>query len=288
MEYRNLEGITADTIVPVFNRAFSDYQVPMTMTPGDLASMMAGRGYCGAVSVGAFDSENLVGFILNGLRDRHGSLTFYDIGTGIVPEYQGRGIATSMIAYAKELMDRIGAGCYLLEVLQENASAVKLYQRNQFVIVRELICYRMNRPEGEPDENAGLCGGETLEPFFRESGAAVTAMWDVCPSWQHSAESIVAGAGEYAWKAVYDSQGLAGYGVINMLSGRLAQLAVRPDVRRQGLGRRLLRDLSAAADDRQISAVNVDSNGRNVIPFLICQGFEEYVRQYEMEYRKQP
>lgn len=41
--------------------------------------------------MGAFDNEELVGFVLNGFRNWYGKTTVYDTGTGVLPKYRRQG-----------------------------------------------------------------------------------------------------------------------------------------------------------------------------------------------------
>ena len=62
MQIRSLGGVSWDELAPVFNEAFSDYAVPMVMTPDSLANMQRRRGHVAEASFGAYDGSRLVGF----------------------------------------------------------------------------------------------------------------------------------------------------------------------------------------------------------------------------------
>lgn len=67
--YKTLENVDIDIIHQAFINAFSDYQVKIDLPLWKLQQMLQRRGFIPDKSMGAFDGEVLVGFILNGFRE---------------------------------------------------------------------------------------------------------------------------------------------------------------------------------------------------------------------------
>jgi ribosomal protein S18 acetylase RimI-like enzyme len=65
------------------------------ITPDELRTMLRRRGFDPALSFAAFDGC-IMGFTLNGTGTFGGVPTAYDTGTGTLPEYRGRGLATQI------------------------------------------------------------------------------------------------------------------------------------------------------------------------------------------------
>lgn len=82
--YRTLENTAIETLHQAFLKAFSDYQVKMNLPLWKFQQMLVRRGYSADISMGAFDKDDMVGFILNGLRQWNNKLTVYDTGTGVI------------------------------------------------------------------------------------------------------------------------------------------------------------------------------------------------------------
>jgi len=118
-----LEHTSTEVLFEVFNRAFSEYEVPMQMIAARLTEMHRRRGVRRDLSLGAFEGDSLVGFIFNGLGDWNGVTAGYDSGAGVVPEMRGRKLGAAMLEATKDLLRARGAAIFLLEVLQSNAPA---------------------------------------------------------------------------------------------------------------------------------------------------------------------
>jgi len=85
MTIRSLEGLSLNYIADVFREAFSDYAVPMQLTDEEFAFRMRMGSFRQEWSVGCFEDDRLVAFILTGYRDTERGLTFHNSGTGVVP-----------------------------------------------------------------------------------------------------------------------------------------------------------------------------------------------------------
>jgi ribosomal protein S18 acetylase RimI-like enzyme len=107
--------------------------------------MLLRRGYNSEFSIGAFDNGELVGFVLNGLRNWDGKLTAYDTGTGVVNNYRKQGITTNIIHNIKGLLKEKGVNQYLLEVIRSNTAAFELYKKQGFEIIRNFECFQLDK-----------------------------------------------------------------------------------------------------------------------------------------------
>ncbi|MGB1205298.1 MAG: hypothetical protein ACPG5B_06625 [Chitinophagales bacterium] len=69
MEIKTLAGVHTKAITAVFNLSFSDYFIPFSLTEQQMADKMKADKTDLNLSVGAFENDNLIGFILHG-KDR--------------------------------------------------------------------------------------------------------------------------------------------------------------------------------------------------------------------------
>jgi len=278
MEYRSLESITRPQLLDAWNGGFADYAVPMTMTEESLTRLLTARGYQPHVSAGAFDEGRLVGFVLNGLRPWRGAMTGYDTGTALLPDYRGKGIAKATMALALDLLRAAGATQYLLEVIQTNTPAVELYTKQGFGITREFPCLRRRHPVGE----TATWDTQWVAPFSPAQWREAEALWEVDPSWQSSPDTLLVTPEPLEYAVVRQGDALVGYGIFSTRSGTIAQMAVHPDFRRQGVGRSLLVAMAAKTEAPGLGFVNVDSGGQETMAALKALGFEAYIAQFEM------
>lgn len=277
VDIRDLGGIPRETLHEAFLDAFSDYAVDMQMPLARFSGLLDRNGFDPAVSVGAFDGGALVGFLFSAQRMHQGRLTLYDCGTGVLPAYRSRRVGSMLLSAWRK---RAGAERLLLEVLQDNAAAVALYERQGFRRLRELYCYRCAMGAFRADAVMPVTLTDTLPDVLL---AQAQGSWSHAPTWQNSTASILRAQDEYAYAFVTDGALLLGYGVLHRASGSLAQIAVHPAFRRQRVGSSLVYALSTACQVSTLSAINADARDGALCAALGSWGFAEYARQYEME-----
>ena len=140
MEIRPLTETPLETTVECLTRAFSDYFVQMPADPIYWRKRWKGARVDYRASFGAFEKEQLVGFMIHGLDFRNGLYTAFNTGTGVVPAFRGQRLVGKMYETALPQLENRGIRACSLEVIQENEKAVKAYQKVGFSIVRELKC----------------------------------------------------------------------------------------------------------------------------------------------------
>ena len=171
--YQPLNHTSLNDLVSSFNLAFSDYQVPVSMTSFSLKKMMQIRSVDLKFSTGAF-AKNIknktaqndkipVSFILCGVRknfqiikenENENEKTFktfkkiaYDSGTGTIPDYRRLGIGKNLLKFTIEKLKNYGFDAFLLEVLENNEKAISLYESQGFEVTRRFLCYNHKKDE---------------------------------------------------------------------------------------------------------------------------------------------
>lgn len=274
--YQALTETSLDTLHAAFTAAFSDYQVKLDLPFWKFTRMLKRRGYDATLSIGAFQDGQLIGFVLNGVRDWQGKPTAYDLGTGVIATYRQQGLTSKMLAELQTVLHARQVGQYLLEVITTNTAAVALYQKQGFSVQRHFACYRMDKTAYVPQTN---CPVEALPVLPVED---LTALGDFPPSWQNAAASISAVQEVFHYAVVKRDGRIIGYGVIDRETGDIPQLAVQTEYRRQGVGRSILTELVNHTTAESISILNVDEQALTLRAFLQTAGFTCFVSQYEM------
>lgn len=281
MQYQTLENIDISRIHQAFLKAFSDYQVSVGMPLEAFKMMLKRNGFLPGLSVGAFAEGELVGFVLNGVRDWEGEKTIYDLGTGVIPAFRRKGITSVLLELVRNLCLENNIGRYQLEVIQDNENAVSLYKNQGFQVCRALNCYRVEYKEREPRENMAW---KLLHPekLSEEQWAVLKRFWNYPPSWQNAVDSVCAISESFFYTLAEMNGELIGYGVMSK-GGDLVQLAVKPEYRRKAAATEILYDLQRQTQKQKMTALNVD--GRDIVSdsFLRKMGFDIFVKQYEME-----
>lgn len=276
VHYESLIHMGREEIYQSFLKAFSDYQVPMNMTFPQFEKMLKRRGFDPNVSVGAFEADTLVGFILNGCRTWNGKATAYDVGTGVIPEFRKQGITSRMLQTARQNFGKSGVEQYVLEVLTANTSAANIYTKNGFTVEREFLCCQMDGGKSRTDllHQAELVMDPDWEMF--------RTFWDYQPSWQNSIQSIEAVRENFNISAVRVNECIVGYGIIDKITGEIPQIAVDKNWRNKGIASSILADLMNQTSSNQIKILNIDTRSKAMLQFITAAGFHNTVNQYEM------
>ena len=264
---RTLTHDDFESLFAAFTAAFSDYVVKFTPDHDQLLEMFTRRGWVPELSVAAFEGEAMVAFTVNAAEGGRA----YDSGTGVVPTHRRRGLARALMEKSFEVLR--GQREYVLEVLDNNERAVALYRELGFREVRGLQCWGFEASglqgiEAQRNEGLESLSLDTLEPR--------RLWWDIHPSWQNSTSSIARARAPHVILGDEDA-----YAVLVPGTGDLAQLAVRPEVRRRGHGTRLLHEAAAVAG-KPLRIMNVDERDAGIAAFLERAGAKRTVRQLEM------
>jgi ribosomal protein S18 acetylase RimI-like enzyme len=259
---RTLTHSDLDAIHLAFVDSFSDYVIKLSPTREQLLEMFTRRGWVPELSVAAMDDGRIVGFTINGVDGDRG----YDSGTGVVLSHRRRGLSRALMDRSCELLREAGCKEYVLEVLEANEKAAQLYRDCGFRETRRLQCWTFD-PRNSGDVHDPLTSAAAIEPQW----------WTSEPSWQNSSHSIARARDPHVILGTGD-----GYVVVFPSNGDVPQLAVRPEARRNGLGRRLLISAAALAG-KPLRLINVDDNDRGTAAFLESVGAQRTVRQIEMK-----
>ncbi len=277
---RTLEDVALETVHETFLEAFSDYLVRFDLPLWKLETMVRRRGMVMEASVGAFDGERMVGFILNAVRQWNGRLTAYDTGTGVVPSRRKMGATRAMFAHALGILRERGVEQYLLEVIKENEPADRLYRQQGFEEVRGLSCYigpREAVPRGE------VAGVQLVQlPVDALGWDLLTTFWDFQPSWQNSVDSVTAVPDTLVAVTAVEGGRVVGYGIVEPRSGDVPQLAVAREARGRGVGRAILGRLADLAGSENLVLLNLEETSGPANAFASAAGLEMYTSQHEM------
>lgn len=277
--YKTLENTKIEILHEAFLSAFSDYQVKMDLPFWKFQQMLQRRGYVSEISIGAFKNQVLVGFVLNGFRNWNGKLTVYDTGTGVIGEYRKQGITSNMLLNIREVLKEKEAEQYLLEVIQTNTSAVQLYKKQGFQIIRNLACFQLDKNKYNP---MTTCKVEHVGKIDPTNWKRLKEIWDFKPSWQNSIDSINAAPDTFIYSIVRFDDMVVGYGIIDKKTGDIPQIAVNKNYRRKGIARSIVTDLLKNTESYKVGVLNVDDQSKSTKDFLLVLGFEYVVGQYEM------
>ena len=184
-----------------------------------------------------------------------------------------------MLLNVRQLFKEMGVEQYLLEVIQSNTSALQLYKKQGFKILRDFECFHLDKNKYNPITTYKV---EHVNTINSNDWRELTEFWDFVPSWQNSIDSINVVSDAFIYSIVRLDDNTVGYGVIDKKTGDIPQIAVNKNYRRKGIARSILTDLMKNTESYNINVINVDGESRSMKDFLLKLGFECGVSQYEM------
>ncbi|MBT2620780.1 GNAT family N-acetyltransferase [Chryseobacterium sp. ISL-6] len=276
MEFRNLVSLNITDLLSVFNLSFSDYLVPFHLTLEQLTSKINAEKIDMNFSVGAFQDDQIVGFILHAEKVEDRKRIVYNAGTGVTPEYRGQGLVRKMYDYIIPILQDRNTDVLTLEVIEGNEPAIRAYTNLGFKISRKLLCFKGNI---ETKETSSEINVQQLDHFQWKT---FKSFWDIEPSWQSSVIVLDQMRNDLVILGAYEMTELVGYAIFNPAIGKVYQVAVNKENRRMGIGAKLfkvIREMSAGS----VTVVNnVDDSSENTSHFLSGMGLENWVSQFEM------
>jgi len=105
MKIKSLETTSLHEIVTCFSEAFADYIIKMPNDPVFWKERWRLARVRYDLSFGAFEGDQMVGFIMIGVDQDAGHLTAFNTGTGVIPAFRGRQIVDKI--YEKAIPEQV-------------------------------------------------------------------------------------------------------------------------------------------------------------------------------------
>lgn len=262
-----LKNVGIKALTQAYNLGFSDYKVPFTMNEERLKNILARNGYRPDCSVGLFDDNTLVGFVLNGVRGNY----CYDSGTAIIPSYRGKGYARLLLEKTLDLLQTQDIAEWTLEVLTDNTKAINLYASIGFTIRRSFNCYHSTTKVSEQEGNP--------VSLTRQTSIAIP-QGECLPSWQNEEKSIIAG-GVPTWDIIMDKEKV-GTLCYDPETGSIAQIYIQEEERRKGYAKEAIIEAFKLCKAERLRFINIDDCYLPLNHLMKAMGFECFTTQVEM------
>ena len=274
MQIRQLAKQDTNDLLKAIDGAFADYIVPFQLNDEQLQFKIESENILLEWSIGVFDSNQLVAFIMHGIRTENGKKIVYNAGTGVLLKYRGQGLVGKMYDYIQPFFKENKVNQHVLEVIENNQSAIRAYEKNGFYINRKLLCFS-GKLQVKSHSDIAL-----IQPLNEFLWNDFQLFWDISPCWQ-SAELSMNNAKPTALGAFIEDE-LVGYVLFNSAKNRIYQIAVKPQERRKGIAKQLLVEVNKQLSDGTIQINNVDEAAENLKIFLEKQGLVNDINQFEM------
>lgn len=273
---QTLEHISTEKLLEVFNFSFSDYILPFQLTKEQLEDKIQSDSIELRFSVGAFENNQLIAFILHGYDVIDNLKIVYNAGTGVIPTKRGNKLTAKLYEFALPILRENNINKVLLEVITTNETAIKTYKNSGFKVIRELSCFKGSLILNNASNAFEIC--ELKEYDWQK----LSSFWDLKPSWQNSITAVEKLQKSNISIGVYEGEKLIGYTIYNPKTKRILQLSVDKNYRKMGIGQQLLEYISTHFG-KEISVTNIDNTSKTTSKFMTDIGMELFINQYEME-----
>ena len=285
VEIKSLENISINTIHTSFTEAFADYLVDISyMTPEVMKFRFQKNGFQPQLSAGIFDKGQLKGFTVVGISRFKNDKAAFDIMTGMVKDYRGKGLANKMFDLIKIKMKEQAINNFYLEVIRENHAAIKAYEKTGFKKTRELNCYSLDLLKLKPAKQIQTV--VYIEQVDKTKIDSFKGFLDWDPSWENNFESIKRIPDKvevFTARSIGKDIGILVYYPILKW---VMCLAIHKNHRGKGIATALLEYLAEflLPETKDIKILNVLADDVGLNKFLINSGCDLLTGQYEMEY----
>ncbi|MEP0133402.1 MAG: GNAT family N-acetyltransferase [Eudoraea sp.] len=270
MIVNNLSKISVNELIDCFLKAFEGYYVKMPSERNYYKERWKAAKVDLNFSYGMFDKGKLVGFIIHAIDKRFGILTAFNTGTGVLPEYRGKGIVNSIYEYALKDLWTEGVEKSTLEVIRKNEKAIRCYEKVGFIVSKKYKCY------------TGDIKVKCSDKLDLKEIALKDIDWGKLPnqqyySWDFQKETLL--EGNYTFVQVFNKGEIESFFIINRINGYLAQFDIL-NTENRGWNR-LFSAIKEFSD--KIKVINVDERLTDKLNYLILIGLKNSIDQFEME-----
>jgi ribosomal protein S18 acetylase RimI-like enzyme len=279
MEFKTLQNVPVEDIHRAFTDAFSGYAVETEISLVQFSEMIIIRSFNPENSMGCFIDNQLVGFILCGIRVYGTEKQGHDIATGVLKEHQSKGIGKDMLAQLVDLLKVNSVNNFKLEVLEGNEAAINLYKDFGFKFIRKLECYEAEKEQLVFPERLRYQFNNDLSKFARLKTRSYQLFK---PTWQNDLVTLGNFIDKHSYQAIERNGNIVCFGFINRENGRIPQIGVLPEWRNQGLEAILIGKLAKQTTSNRVSFINVEA-GSYLSETLDNIGIQQTISQFEMQ-----
>lgn len=139
MNIKTVSQCTINETLEAWNKGFAGYFVQIEMNEEVFLNRLVREGLSPELSIVAFDQNNPVGIVLNGFRQIDGKKTSWNGGTGISPDFRGKGVSRVLMEEILAIYERENVEVATLEAIKENKVAISLYEKYGYTITNQLL-----------------------------------------------------------------------------------------------------------------------------------------------------
>ena len=273
MEIKSLANTPIKVIIETLNLAFSDYFVPINFTEEYVNERWTASGVNYEFSFGAFDGEELVGFIIHAINYYGETKVAYNASTGVIPKYRRKGLLSKLYEKAISVLQENGIQKSTLECITKNERAILAYQKVGFKIDRHYHLYKFDWQQEEIEYEF------TIEVNSDFSFQDFTHLKNYNPSIENQNHCLEKYKDNLISISVLDNKEIVAYLIFHKTSKRIHRLGVKEN-KWNIFGEILFSGLPSG----NYNIINIDSENKEMYDFFQQMNFENYIDQYDMSF----
>ncbi|MGE8204660.1 GNAT family N-acetyltransferase [Heyndrickxia sp. NPDC080065] len=138
IEIKRLTDCTMAEAVKAWNVGFEGYYFDATTTPENFIKRMVSEDLSPSLSIVAFQDNQPVGIVMNGVREVNGKKIAWNGGTGVATEVRSKGVGKLLMESTLSILKEEGINIATLEAISDNSKAISLYENRGYSIVDDL------------------------------------------------------------------------------------------------------------------------------------------------------
>lgn len=222
LTFKRFSMLSLEEAVHLFNEGFRYYFTDIHLTVDALIKKMANEEISPERSLVAYDQDQPVGFVLNGFRTINGQKVSWNGGTGVIPDYRGKGIGKELMNACMDLYKQEGVDCLMLEAISENTKAIKLYEKIGYKKTDDLVFFVSN--ESLSRDAFSYSGSYDVVRALPQEIVALDFYEHFSP-WQTQAQGL-SGAEAVVVKSGEESVGYALYRSVRNSEGKIESIVL--------------------------------------------------------------
>ncbi|MEO7767168.1 MAG: GNAT family N-acetyltransferase [Ferruginibacter sp.] len=273
---QSLACIDVQCLRTCFNAAFKNYYKPILLSREEFSEKLITEAIDLKLSFGIFAQDELVGFILNGVDISGHQKVAYNTASGILPEYRGYKLSYLLYEQSISELKKAGVNKIILEVIEQNVAAKKVYEHFGFNITRKLNSYA-----GKPvlRELAAV----EIETLASPDWELIRKNCEWKPSWQYSTNCIKRAQSNYTLQVASSNKQPVAYCISNFNTGMVAHFGCSEIDSKEKYLSALFSQVNGVNNQQNTSVINVDTNALYANTFLLSIGLSRYFTSTEME-----
>jgi len=266
----------------VFNKAFEDYIIPIQLNESAFnRKIIQKTNIIFKFSIGSYFNRQLVGFLFQTINQYQHKKTAYNGGTGVLPAYRGNELTSQMYHYIIPKLINEGVENCVLEVISNNKSAIRSYEKIGFKKSKFYHCLKLDA-ESNYIKNATRKNFRT-ELTQKPAWETYEKFCDYETSFLDNFNMLQKNIINETIIEAYDGDLLIGYVVYNQKMGRVSNIGVKKNYRGKGVGTFLIKQMHVNCRKKPIYILNVNERSYNLLNFFLRLGFKNDIDQFELK-----